>query len=603
MTPIESNTTITNRICRSNFVLPGPARSNAPALERFPDALRQQTQDAERLGMLPLPRRSVVTRWGTEPLRSNFARPGLGNLFSVTLALLRIPPFILRPLANSLTRSFNWLAIGVTLTAFTAYLRTLAPTITWRHGGADSGDLAAAVATLGIAHPPGYPTYILLGRIWSWLPLGGGLAYRLNLLSATCAAAAAGLTVLTIAYLGQQQIKAKLSLAIGAMMGGLFLAFAPLTWSQATITEVYAPGLAVLSLLSWLLFKWTHQPQRWLLFLAGLVAGLGFGVLPQIVLAVPGALLLLSGQNDLSYCKRLLDVQLWRRLGLLLLGTLIGLSIFVYLPLRASAHPLINWGDPTTPARFWAVVTAAQYHQYTTLLTPGEWFERLFASLFQLKQALSWAGLGLAGLGGYCLWRSHQAILIYLLSLTGLTLLFQISYPVVGNIVYLLPVVYSLALLAGLGAASLLAMAQSQMEPLLGPRLGRSGVMLLGFSFLITLGVRAVVTAPQLDLSHDDQAARFGQQIFAALPPEAIVVSNRDETTFSLWYRQALGERPDVVVIDKRLLAYEWYQHHLEQRHPNLDLANGLSSSSQPVYFLTGAPGEEMRSLFNPTRN
>jgi hypothetical protein len=531
--------------------------------------------------------------------RANFARPGFSNPLRTILALLRIPPFTLRPLANSLTRPFNWLAIGVTLTAFTTYLRTLAPTITWRHGGADSGDLAAAVATLGIAHPPGYPTYILLGRVWSWLPLGGDPAYRLNLLSATGAAVAAGLTVLTIVYLGQQQMRATLPLAMGAIMGGLFLAFAPLTWSQATIAEVYAPGLAVLSLLSWLLLKWTHQPQRRILFLAGLVAGLGFGVLPQIVLAAPGILFLLGRQKDLSCRKHSLYAQLWRRLGLLSLSTLIGLSIFAYLPLRASAHPLVNWGDPTTPARFWAVVTAAQYHQYSALLTPDEWFERLFDSLFQLKQALSWAGLGLAGLGGYFLWRGHRAILTYLLSLTGLTLLFQISYPVIGNIVYLLPVVYSLALLAGLGAASLLAMAQSH----LGPHLGRSGVVLLGFSFLITLGVRAMIIAPQLDLSHADQAAHFGQQIFATLPPEAIVVSNRDETTFTLWYRQALGERPDVVVIDKRLLAYEWYQHHLEQRHPNLDLSTGLSSPPQPVYLLTGVPGEEKLSLVHKLLN
>jgi hypothetical protein len=156
-------------------------------------------------------------------------------------------PFSLYPLANLLAHPFGWLAIGVTLTTFAVYLCTLAPTITWSHGGADSGDLAAAVATLGIAHPPGYPTYVLLGHVWSWLPLGDDLAYRLNLLSATSAALAAGLAVLTITYLGRQQKLTKLPLAIGVIMGGLFLAFAPLTWSQATITEVYAPGLAVLS--------------------------------------------------------------------------------------------------------------------------------------------------------------------------------------------------------------------------------------------------------------------------------------------------------------------------------------------------------------------
>jgi hypothetical protein len=47
--------------------------------------------------------------------------------------------------------------------ALAAYLKTLAPTVTWRNGGADGADLAAAVAVLGIPHPPSYPTYVLLG--------------------------------------------------------------------------------------------------------------------------------------------------------------------------------------------------------------------------------------------------------------------------------------------------------------------------------------------------------------------------------------------------------------------------------------------------------
>ena len=50
-----------------------------------------------------------------------------------------------------------------------AYARTLAPSITWANDGSDSGDLVAAAATLGVAHPTGYPTYLLLARLF----LGG----------------------------------------------------------------------------------------------------------------------------------------------------------------------------------------------------------------------------------------------------------------------------------------------------------------------------------------------------------------------------------------------------------------------------------------------
>ncbi|MDE2291009.1 MAG: DUF2723 domain-containing protein, partial [Elusimicrobia bacterium] len=57
----------------------------------------------------------------------------------------------------------------------------------------DSGDLAASAWTLGVAHPPGYPFYTLLGHVWAALLPLGTVAYRLNLMSAAAGAAAAAL--------------------------------------------------------------------------------------------------------------------------------------------------------------------------------------------------------------------------------------------------------------------------------------------------------------------------------------------------------------------------------------------------------------------------
>ena len=47
------------------------------------------------------------------------------------------------------------------------YLTTLAPGLTWANDGADGGDLVTAAATLGVAHPTGYPLYRL-----EWQGLG-----------------------------------------------------------------------------------------------------------------------------------------------------------------------------------------------------------------------------------------------------------------------------------------------------------------------------------------------------------------------------------------------------------------------------------------------
>ena len=95
-----------------------------------------------------------------------------------------------------LTRE-NATAIAVAIAAFLVYAATLCPTI---YAG-DSGELAVAATTLGIAHPPGYPLWTLLGRI-AVLFLPGTPAFSLNLFSAICGAAAAGFVAKLLMMLG-----------------------------------------------------------------------------------------------------------------------------------------------------------------------------------------------------------------------------------------------------------------------------------------------------------------------------------------------------------------------------------------------------------------
>jgi hypothetical protein len=82
--------------------------------------------------------------------------------------------------------------------------------------------------------------------------------------------------------------------------------------------------------------------------------------------------------------------------------------------------------------------------------------------------------------------------------------------------------------------------------------------------------------------------------VLATVPPNALVVSEHDETTFALWYRQAGGERPDVVVVDGRLLTRDWYRSQLVHRHADLDPAavrpGGLTALARPVFTLDGEP-------------
>jgi hypothetical protein len=80
------------------------------------------------------------------------------------------------------------LALGVG--SFVLYLITLAPTVLF----ADGGEFQFVPYILGIAHPTGYPLYLLLGWAWSHVLPIGDVAYRMNLFSALWAALAVGLS-------------------------------------------------------------------------------------------------------------------------------------------------------------------------------------------------------------------------------------------------------------------------------------------------------------------------------------------------------------------------------------------------------------------------
>ena len=475
---------------------------------------------------------------------------------------------------RSRLRGYWFAAAGAAAVALIGYVLTLAPTITWHNGALDSGDLATAVITGGTPHPPGYPTYTLVGRGWVALPLGGDPAYRLSLLSAYGAASAAMLTGLTIARLGQRAGLERAPLTIGVFVGGLAVALAPLVWSQATVAEVYAPGLAVISLLGWLLLGRSRPPFA----LAGLIGALGLGVLPEVGAAAPGALalVLLRGRDGLA-----------RRLCRVCIASALGLCIFAYLPWSAAQQPPFAWGDATTPPGFWQLVSVSQYQYLFRSLGPAESLGRLAEGLAALGENLGWIGLPAATFGAWALWRRERPALLYLLSLAGVTLAFRTSYLAEGNIRYLLPSIQVLALAAGVGVAEVLHHVRRTVSAIWLP---------LGLACVLLLLIRVPAVAPSVDARRDLRADQFSRRALEELPQGAIIVTDRDESTFSLWYRQALGQRLDVVVVVQNLLLHDWYRRRQAQNHPDLNPAalrqGGLTALGRPVYLLAAPSGD-----------
>src|SRR5579872_4422903 len=96
-------------------------------------------------------------------------------------------------------------AIGVGVIAFIVYLLTLAPSVVF----IDSGELATVAATLGIAHPTGYPLFSIVGYLFTHLPIGGSAVYKANLMAGFFCAVGIGVTTLLLYYILTEYIPRK----------------------------------------------------------------------------------------------------------------------------------------------------------------------------------------------------------------------------------------------------------------------------------------------------------------------------------------------------------------------------------------------------------
>src|SRR6266498_1775135 len=164
-----------------------------------------------------------------------------GDLVSSPLFLMKMSRFKL--LQNYLPQAV------LVASLLTIYLRTLAPGLTWANAGSDGGDLITAAATGGIAHPTGYPLYLLLARLFQLLPFGS-LAFRTNLMSALLTTLA---TALVFDLVTRSILSPRNSLPwLPGLVAGYAFGLAPLIWSQAVITEVYALQTLLLLLVIYL---------------------------------------------------------------------------------------------------------------------------------------------------------------------------------------------------------------------------------------------------------------------------------------------------------------------------------------------------------------
>ncbi|MFA5779573.1 MAG: DUF2723 domain-containing protein [Elusimicrobiota bacterium] len=283
------------------------------------------------------------------------------------------------------------------LTSFGLYLFTMCPTV---YSG-DSGELTTACSVLGIAHPPGYPLYVLFGKIFTLIIPFGNIAYRINLMSAFFGALSCWMVYLIVKESEQKWTKVNeskssfhfLSLPFTALITALFLAFSNSLWSQSTMAEVYSLNSFFVALIIYFLLV-NHSRQNYSLLVIFLL-GMGLGNHHTLVLSIPGIVYLILQREKVkrSEDKNTFSFSLSYFLTFLLFFIL-GFSVYLFMIVRSQQNPIADWDNPENITNFLKVVFRTGYGGVMHLEEKGGLLIRpltlLFSQLFEyIKNVVS----------------------------------------------------------------------------------------------------------------------------------------------------------------------------------------------------------------------
>lgn len=451
------------------------------------------------------------------------------------------------------------------LVAFAALLAPLAVYMATLHPGlpaGDSGELIAAAWTGGVAHPPGYPLYVLLGGAWAHSLAFLEPALALNLFSAVCTAGASAVLALAALRLGGSRAGAVLA-------AWAFALFAP-AWRYAIVAEVFALNALLGALVLWLLAAACHAAdgahRRRALLALVFVTVLGLSHHHTLLLlGGPAAAVVFAAEWTASRGRRgalLAQVGAAKALALLPLA---------WLPLASQRAGALVWGDATHLRGFFSLLLRDEYGTFR--LDPAQagmqadrshvalWLEALPHDMGALPLLLALAGV-------FVLARRHRRVTAALGAYAMLQALFftRVGFPSdapwlrgVIERFYILPAL-AIALLAGVGAAALLARV---------PRPARAATA--GAALLAVLVLPLATHARVVNQRGNHFAEALGRGMLASCPPRAVLFVQGDLQHNALAYlTRVRGMRPDVSVLDQELMTYAWYVRRVRERHPDV---------------------------------
>ncbi len=418
------------------------------------------------------------------------------------------------------TPALVWLFIIV------VYIATLCPTLYL----IDAGELTTVAYTLGIAHPTGYPLYTLLGRLFSLIPIGS-IALRINLLSALISSFA-GL----IFFILVRKILKNFYLAL---IPTSLVVFSHTLWNTSLSAEVYPLTALAIALLLLLVSTFRSVTTIYLFFF---FAGLAFSNHMTIFAVVLPVLLYIILRYRLT-------ARQWFA-GFVFFA--LGLSIYLYLPIRASHQPILNWGNPYSLERFLWHVTGKQYRVWMFSSPLAEVLANFKKEMFHIGFEWLYIFLPLIFLGLRNLLRSNRPLGLAYVSILILNILYAVNYSIPDIECYFLPTIFILGIISAYGLLSL-------------KKFFRKG-------FALILALLPLVFHFTSSTMHNNYFGYdLGRNFLNSLPPRSIFFTDFwDIYSPTIYIRQVENKHRDQCIIDKELLRRSWYFLYLKKEYPEI---------------------------------
>jgi hypothetical protein len=383
----------------------------------------------------------------------------------------------------------------------------------------------------------------------------------------------------------------------------LHLAFTQSLWLQTVRSEVYALNFLITSIICYLALRAfsihcigevksiQKQPSpptyNQYLFFIFFILGLGAGNHSLLVVVIVPAIVLFF------------MIPKWADTGIppiLLCGILfvLGLSIYLYLPIRAATNPPLNWGSPDSLDRLIWVISGKTF-QKSFHITLEKLIlncrETAFILMAYIHPLLFFWGI----LGIYLAIRQNFILGGFLCCAFLLNLLTVLTQQVfLGDNPDLLGYLLFSVLILHIGVYHAVTTGLNHIGSIKRYRFAKTAALsaviaLIGASIFLLIARNAA----SVNQSNNFRPNDYGKAVINSVKPGSYLITSNVGTAFIAWYLQYVENyRTDVILIHKPFLSFDWYVRQLKNKYALLRHINEqhVRSIDDLLSYLTSRP-------------